>query len=401
MAEKLSITIGLEGGKEIERQLADIGYAGQKAFLDIATAAEQAGGFKNIKPEQVTAKLREMGIVGEDAFNKISGALAAATRTERLVGAVQAAESGFAGLASAAAAFGRALVPIGSAAGIALGAVVKVAADAASAIHKADTEAIKLGLSISKFDQLKQGFEKAGASAGAIAEGLTHAKEAIDKFNLDRVALLFEVAAEKAKKAGGRMESDFTRSVNILKRMAGEVGPAADAARAALVKLGEAPGAAGAKLPALEELFRRLGITVTDAGTTIPQFVEKMRQLPDSAQRTADAIAFLGPKLGVEFIQALRTGGVAVDLFVQKMAGLTQAEADAANKMEQDWNWVWSSWDRLKTALGATLLVNVPENLQSTLDAINALLQADNWAKWGRKPRPRSRTWLQRSTLWR
>ena len=115
MAEKLSITIGLEGGKELQRQLADIGKAGQQAFLEIQKAAEKAGGFTKLDPAQVVAftdKLKSMGIVGEQAFNQISSALASATRTERLVGAVQAVENGFASLASGAAAFARALGPI-------------------------------------------------------------------------------------------------------------------------------------------------------------------------------------------------------------------------------------------------------------------------------------------------
>ena len=44
MAEKLSVQIALEGGAEIEK------------------SASQVGGFKNLKPEEVTAKLKEMGV---------------------------------------------------------------------------------------------------------------------------------------------------------------------------------------------------------------------------------------------------------------------------------------------------------------------------------------------------
>ena len=39
MADKLSVTISLEGGKEIQQELAGIGKAGQKAFDDISKAA--------------------------------------------------------------------------------------------------------------------------------------------------------------------------------------------------------------------------------------------------------------------------------------------------------------------------------------------------------------------------
>ena len=58
MAEKLSITIFLDGAAEIERQLEGIGQAGTKAFDAIGKAAEKAGGFEKLDPKDVTAKLR-------------------------------------------------------------------------------------------------------------------------------------------------------------------------------------------------------------------------------------------------------------------------------------------------------------------------------------------------------
>jgi len=42
MAEKISVQIELDGGKEVERQLADIGAAGEKSFAQIGKAGEQA-----------------------------------------------------------------------------------------------------------------------------------------------------------------------------------------------------------------------------------------------------------------------------------------------------------------------------------------------------------------------
>src|SRR5262245_52389493 len=94
MAEKISIQIALEGGQAVQRQLADIGDAGQQAFNQIAQSAEQVGGFKNLKPELVTAKLKGMGIEGTAAFGKIQKAVSTAGRFETIVQGVQAVEEG-------------------------------------------------------------------------------------------------------------------------------------------------------------------------------------------------------------------------------------------------------------------------------------------------------------------
>ena len=72
MAEKLSITIALDGGAEIERQLEGIGEAGTKAFDAIGTAAEKAGGFEKLDPKDVTAKLQQFGVKGKEAIDKIT-----------------------------------------------------------------------------------------------------------------------------------------------------------------------------------------------------------------------------------------------------------------------------------------------------------------------------------------
>src|SRR6185436_14147511 len=111
MAEKLSITIALEGGKQIEQQLEGIGQAGQQAFQTISNAAEQVGGFKNLKPEEVTQKLADMGVTGKEALDKITSAVQEATKLEKMVGIVQKVEKGFANLGTAAAGFARALGP--------------------------------------------------------------------------------------------------------------------------------------------------------------------------------------------------------------------------------------------------------------------------------------------------
>ena len=95
MAEKISVQIALEGGQEIVRQLDDIGAAGQKAFADIAKSADKAGSFSQIKPEQVTASLKKMGVEGAAAINKVQAAVQSAVRLERIAGGVAAIENGF------------------------------------------------------------------------------------------------------------------------------------------------------------------------------------------------------------------------------------------------------------------------------------------------------------------
>jgi hypothetical protein len=163
MAEKLSIQIALEGGDQIAKQLADIGEAGQKAFADIAKSAEQAGGFKQIKPEEVTAKLQEMGVTGVDAIDKIQRAVASAARLETLVNGITSVETALAAVATAAPLVGTAIVG-------AFAAATKAAIAFASEVNKVNDQAIKLGVGIEKVDQFRRGLELAGVSAKSVGE---------------------------------------------------------------------------------------------------------------------------------------------------------------------------------------------------------------------------------------
>ena len=375
MAEKLSITIALEGGKQLEQQLEGIGQAGKKAFGEIEQAATKVGGFKNLKPEEVTQKLKDMGIVGTEAFNKIQAAVASASNWERVVVAVASVEKGFSGLVAAAGSFARALGPIGLAAGAAGVGIVKVMSEAAEAINKVDSEAIKLGISISKFDQLRLGFEKMGSSAGAIGEGIGHVRSEIEKLNLEKIKQAAKELEDMGKRGFG---GQGTEQFRFLEEQVVKTGAAAKAARAALESLG-----ATVLAPEAGNALERLGIAATTASQVIPQFVEKMRLLPDSAQRTADAIAVLGPKLGVEFVQALRTGGVAVDAFVNSVRTMTQDQANAANLWEQNSNRMSSAWERFKVSIGGDLLAtNTMRELTSILEGLNTLINAssEQWA---------------------
>jgi hypothetical protein len=373
MAEKLSITIALEGGKQIEQQLASIGKAGQQAFTDISKAAQAAGGFKNLKPEEVTAKLQQMGITGKDALDKISGAVQTATRLETLVGVVAKVEAGFANVGAAAASFGRALGPIGIAATAVGIGLVKVMADAATAISKADAEAIKLGLSIEKFSQLKQGFEAAGLSAKAVESGMSAIGKAIEQAKLAQVTKEVTDLQNQLKVGlGGVGLSQFSKLIE----MAQGVGKAAEAAQKALADFGITQLNLTHSLP---DFINKFGGDVPKA---VAAFVEQLRTMPDSANRTERAIAGLGDA-GVELVQAFRIGAITADQFRERLTNLTQEQANAANLVTSEWNKLGIAFENLKTTFGGTLLTQDVKDLAAILNVINDLLKPESWTNWG------------------
>src|SRR5262245_8987557 len=132
MAEKINIEIDLEGGAEVEKQLADIGKAGQQAFGDIQNAADQ------IDLSGAT-----------NALNNVQTAVQGAASFEKLVQGIAKVEGAFDALGNAASkmaarmtrslgaigAFARALGPVGIALGAAGAAFVKFGDDAADALN--------------------------------------------------------------------------------------------------------------------------------------------------------------------------------------------------------------------------------------------------------------------------
>ena len=173
MAEKISVQIALEGGREIQRQLADIGDAGQKAFADIAKSAEQVG-FKNIKPDEVTAALKKFGIEGSAAIDKVTQAVKQAARLETIVRGVQGVETAIMGL-------GRAALIVGPAIAAAFVAASKATIAFAETINKASDQAVKLGLSLEQFTQQRKSLEALGLSSQAAADGMARFQQAMTK----------------------------------------------------------------------------------------------------------------------------------------------------------------------------------------------------------------------------
>ena len=372
MAEKLSITIALEGGKQLEQQLEGIGKAGQKAFEEIEKAATKAGGFKNLKPEEVTQKLKDIGIVGTEAFNKIQAAVASASNWERVVVAVQGVEKGFAGLVGAAAGFAKALGPIGVAAGAIGGAVVKGMTEAAEAINKVDTAAIKAGMSIENFSKLQKILGGAGISAGAAAEGIGKIGSAVEQAKLDQVATDFKALQEAATRGyGGQGTAEWQR---LSETVAG-VGPASDAARTALEKLG------AVNIPEGPVQRIRGMISATGDGAEAARlFISELEKMPDSLNRNATAAALLGQTFGTEVIQTLRTGNLTAAQFDQVVSTLSQNQANSSNALQQSYNKLSSTYENLKTTLLAKL---GNAGLTSFLERVNTLLKdGASWEQW-------------------
>jgi hypothetical protein len=381
MAEKLSITIALEGGKEIQKQLADIGEEGQKAFQKIAAEAAKTGGLKNLKPEEVTQKLKDMGITGVDALNKITAAVAQATKLESLVGVVQKIETGFANVGAAAAAFGRALGPIGIAA-VAVGTVlVKSMNAAAEAINKADAAAIKAGISIEKFSQFKQGLEQAGFSTNAVASGIEKINSAMEQGKLKAVADAIKAIQERPGTGVG------SGPWNVLTEAVKGVGPAADAAKKGILELGGTISDSGIK--SLGELQQTTG----SAEAGFKAFVTQLAGMTDITNRNALALRDLGTAAGTELVQGMNAGtislkdnGASIDALVAKYPTLTQGLANTSTIIQEESNKMSASWKNLMESIGRQGLTSTADELRTLttiLDGINAALKPENWAAWG------------------
>jgi len=181
MAEAISIRIALEGGKEIERQLEDIGDAGKKAFADISKAAEQGGGFKQLDPNEVTAKLKEFGVEGEAAINKIQGAVKSAGRLEGIVQGVSAAEAGVAALGTAVAALAVGFGVLAAALGGALAVLSRFTSQAAETADALRPLANLSGESMQSISALQIAFAQSGVSLQQFAKEFTNLEAAVQE----------------------------------------------------------------------------------------------------------------------------------------------------------------------------------------------------------------------------
>ena len=185
---KISVEIALNGGAEIEKQLAGIGEAGQKAFLDISKAAEQAGGFKNLKPEEVTKKLQDMGVTGVDALKKIQDAVQSASRLESVVQGVQKVEAAF-GSAGEGSALRSALLSVRHSS---LAVDRRRVLLERKSLRPTPTSHRPWTARSSSSIKLRLSLESAGISAQGISAALAGVKSGLDKMALQRVASDFK-----------------------------------------------------------------------------------------------------------------------------------------------------------------------------------------------------------------
>jgi len=207
MAEKLSVTIELLGGKAVEDELAAIGQTGTKAFSDIQKAADKVGGFGKLDPIALAQQLGQMGISGEKEIERIQKAVQKAGQLQTLANAVKGVESAFSNLGNVATdsfeqvgvAIGRvasrmtrALGPLGvffrglGAAGLAIavpaGAIFGLIrfTGAAEETAKALTELQKVsGVSFQRLSELQQVFSFGGTAANKFASEFANLSEKI------------------------------------------------------------------------------------------------------------------------------------------------------------------------------------------------------------------------------
>ena len=337
MAEKLSITIFLDGAAEIERQLEGIGQAGTKAFDAIGTAAEKVGGFDKLDPKTVQAKLEQFGVKGKAAIDKITTAVAQAGRLERIVGGVRAVEDGFGkigvaasamstrvtgaftAIATAAAGTGGAIGRVGRALGIlGSGALIGSVGAAAVAMEKtADAARVLEGnlqaifrnaaAGTQFFNQIQQSARTAGTSlestgkvmldivrtlqAGLKAKGISFAPgegfkeitaQAQQLFDtLQKGMKLSGARSEEAEKAIAALNSEFKKtgqlSGDTLRKFAADFPQLANE----LVKFLGVPG------QTMEQLADQVdrGIRKID----LPKFTNAVKQATPAIQGLSDA----------------------------------------------------------------------------------------------------------------
>jgi hypothetical protein len=394
MAEKLSVQIALEGGKEIEQQLADIGKAGQKAFSDISGAAAQVGGFNNLDPGVVTKAIVDLGVKGPEAINKITDAVKTATRFETMVNAVKAVENAFTNLGTtvakvitlfgkheaASAGLGRAgvraAVMLGEAFGpigvIILGIIAVLVVlgttvlKVAESLQKIDAEAIGLGTTFEVFTKLRTGLLAVGITAEAVSQGFKELQSSINSVTLAAI----EKAVTDAQKNIAAGWPPTTAQLKLLTTAANSVVPAiAAAGQAALKSLGQPfndrvtpalqamvqwAGSATKAIPLLGNELKNLGtagersrlvaglidqikVESGDAAKAMLPLMQLLEQMPKGADRDRAAIQAFGEAMGTQVAQALNLGK-SISQIIQDAPAMAQSQADAANKIVQAWN---------------------------------------------------------------
>jgi hypothetical protein len=309
MAEKISVEIDLEGGAEVEKQLADIGKSGQQAFSDIQNAADQ------VNLSSTSAQFDDLGNVGQAAFNKIQSAAQKAVVFEQVVQGVTKVEGAFEALGTAATRMAtrmtrslgilgvaaRSFGPVGIALGVLGGAFVKFGDDVAGSLSQLTAAGAKLDLTAGQFDKVKKALTNLGISNDAIVPGLTKLKETFGAF-------------KSVDFATGIISSDLTASLG--------------------------------------------------------NFIAQLEGMPDSVQRTQLAMSTLGDALGAQVIAGLQTGTINAANFKTALAGITPATQEQiaqAARYEQSLNRLSTAWTQFKSEAAAPILTPAIQFLTDNL----------------------------------
>jgi X-X-X-Leu-X-X-Gly heptad repeat protein len=369
MAEKISVQIALEGGEEIKRQLADIGTAGQKAFADLARAADQAGTFKALNPADITNSLQKFGVTGVEAISKVQAAVASAVRLEQVVGAVDTLTRAFRGLGAVGgvvvrdlsteitrlgtglarslgplAGVSRALGPIGLAAGALAGGTVALVrfASAAEDTAKALTQLQAItGQSFTNLSALQNVFAQGGTTAKDFASQMTSLT--------NRVA---DVGQQKKIEDAGQEWTQLANGISNLRDKFNNLANGATAAFSPLTTLDSkvkallqsvAQAQAGDQLGKLADIFRslsdldrariggQLGFS-PEAIRTLSLGSAGMRQMTADVRALGIALDVIDQKNLQTLIQSQNQAGALFDGLRQKIGAL------AAPAIASFWN---------------------------------------------------------------
>jgi hypothetical protein len=383
MVEKISVQIALEGGKEVERQLADIGEAGQQAFDQLAQSAEQVGGFKNLKPEEVTKKLEEMGLKGTEAFGKIQQAVSTAVKFENLVVGVQTAETALVALGVTVATVG---------AGIVAAFVVSAKSTIAFAeeINKASDTAVKLGLTFAQFKQQTQDFQKLGVYGKDAAQGLEalekQAQKAIAAADPGSNLRLFGNAAQLAQQQLGPLLERLRQMPDGFERTKLATEQFGEAAGTAIVQgMRRAEGSMSEterRAYDLDQAFKRLRATMEEGKTLT--FAPAMTAGINTLVGLIEQLTGKTGQLAAQSQQTGKQGAAAFQSWIDPMTGITvqggqlgQSIGDAGQKAAQGLKLIQNP---ITGAIQAVPVLN--QNLQQTGEAA---AQAGNQAAQGLK----------------
>ena len=266
--------------------------------------------------EQVSQQLEQIGKSGEKAFSDIQGAAdqinlnSAAGQFDDLGNTGQAAFQKIQTAASGAVAFEQVIQG------------VKKVEGSFEALGTAATKmATRLTKSLGLLGVMARSFGPVGIAVGVLAGAFV-------KFGNDSANALEKLTTEAAKL--GLTAQQF------------------DSVNKALTSLGVAPDSIASGLEKLSESFNPTALT-----EGLKSIIAQLEVMPDSVNRTQQAMLLLGNELGGQVIAGLQTGTISAQNFAQALAGVTpatQQQIVEAAKYGQSLNQLNTAWTTLKAS---------------------------------------------------